>query len=72
MLKNDNTEIIKDLPTVIIQGRYDVVCPTTSAWELHKKLPNADFHIIQDAGHSMMEKGITAKLIEYTDKYSEL
>ena len=68
----DNTEIIKDLPTVIIQGRYDVVCPTTSAWELHKKLPNADFHIIQDAGHSMMEKGITAKLIEYTDKYSEL
>ena len=68
----DNTEIIKDLPAVIIQGRYDVVCPATSAWELHKKLPNADFHIIQDAGHSMMEEGITAKLIEYTDKYSEL
>jgi len=68
----DNAGIIKDLPAVIIQGRYDVVCPATSAWELHKKMPNADFHIIQDAGHSMMEEGIAAKLIEYTDKYSEL
>jgi proline iminopeptidase len=68
----ENTATIQNLPAVIIQGRYDVVCPATSAWELHKNLPQADFHIIQDAGHSMTEEGILAKLVEYTDKYSDL
>ena len=68
----ENADAVKNIPTVIIQGRYDVVCPTISAWELHKKLPQADFHIIQDAGHSMTEEGIAAKLVEYTDKYSDL
>ena len=64
--------VISNIPTVIVQGRYDVVCPIISAWELYKKLPKADFHIVQDAGHSMTEKGISSKLIEYTDKYIEL
>ena len=68
----ENAATIQNLPAVIIQGRYDVVCPATSAWELYKKLPRADFHIIQDAGHSMTEEGISAKLVEYTDKYSDL
>ena len=68
----ENVASIQNLPTVIIQGRYDMVCPLTSAWELHKKLPQADFHIIPDAGHSMKEEGIAAKLVEYTDKYSDL
>jgi len=65
----DNAQKVSNIPCVIIQGRYDVVCPIISAWELHKKLPNADLHIIQNAGHSMKEEGITEKLIEYTDKY---
>ena len=68
----ENVHLISNIPTVIIQGRYDVVCPIISAWELHKKLPKADFHIVQDAGHSMTEKGIASKLIEYTEKYIEL
>jgi len=68
----ENVFGIRDIPTVIIQGRYDIVCPMTSAWELKKKLPKADFHIIQNAGHSMTEEGIASKLIEYTDKYSNL
>ena len=68
----ENVATIQNLPMVIIQGRYDVVCPITSAWELYKKLPQAHFHIIPDAGHSMKEKGIAAKLVEYTDKYSDL
>ena len=54
-----------------MQGRYDVVCPMVSAWELHKALPDAGFHIIQDSGHSMTENGIRSKLIQLTDKYSE-
>ena len=68
----DNSGVISNIPSVIIQGRYDVVCPPISAWELHKKLPNSDFHFIQDAGHSMTEKGIASKLVEYSDKFSVL
>ena len=68
----ENVDKIKHIPTVIVQGRYDVVCPMISAWELHRAFPEADFEIVQDAGHSMTEKGIAAKLVEYTDKFSEL
>ena len=67
----ENVDKIRHIPTVIVQGRYDVVCPMISAWELHRAFPEADFEIVQDAGHSMTEKGIAAKLVEYTDKFSE-
>ena len=68
----ENVDKIRHIPTVIVQGRYDVVCPMISAWELHRAFPEADFEIVQDAGHSMTEKGIASKLVEYTDKFSEL
>ena len=68
----ENVDKIRHLPTVIVQGRYDVVCPMVSAWDLHKAFPEADFEIVQDAGHSMTEEGIAAKLVEYTDKFSLL
>ena len=67
----ENVDKIRHIPAVIVQGRYDVVCPMVSAWELHQAFPEADFEIVQDAGHSMTEEGIAAKLVEYTDKYSE-
>jgi proline iminopeptidase len=63
----NNTDKISHIPTWIVQGRYDVVCPATSAWDLHKKLPNSKLHIIPDAGHSASEPGIRSKLIEATD-----
>ncbi len=68
----ENIDAIRHIPSVIVQGRYDVVCPMTSAWDLHQKFPESDFHIIQDAGHSMTEEGIASKLIEYTDSFSKL
>ncbi|MBC8311544.1 MAG: prolyl aminopeptidase [Candidatus Marinimicrobia bacterium] len=68
----ENVDKIRHIPTVIVQGRYDVVCPMISAWDLHRKFPEADFHVVQDAGHSMTEEGIAEKLVEYTDKYSDL
>ena len=68
----DNIDKVRNIPSVIIQGRYDVVCPMISAWDLHSVWPEADFHIIQDAGHSMTEPGIRSKLIEYTEAYSSL
>ena len=63
----DNADKIENIPTYIVQGRYDVVCPMISAWDLHKKLPNAQFDVIQDCGHSMLEIGIQKKLIEITN-----
>ena len=65
----ENASRLKKIPGVIIQGRYDVVCPMKSAWELHKKVPHFDLCIVKDSGHSMLEKGIQQKLVEYSDKY---
>ena len=63
-----NLDSIKNIPTFIVQGRYDVVCPMKSAWDLHKKLKKSKLIIIPDSGHSMLEKGIQNKLIEITDQ----
>ena len=63
----NNTDSIQHIPAVIVQGRYDMVCPVKSAWELHKQLPNSDLQIIPDAGHSMGEVPIARALVETTD-----
>ena len=63
----DQLDTIKNIPNVIIQGRYDVVCPMKSAWELHKKWDNSKLVIVQDAGHSMLEKNIQTELIKHTN-----
>jgi proline iminopeptidase len=57
------------LPAVIIQGRYDVVCPALSAWRLHQAWPEASFQMIEDAGHSALEPGICNALVEATEKF---
>lgn len=64
----ENVSRIRQLPTVIVQGRYDVVCPMMSAWELHRGWPEADFRVIPDAGHSALEPGIINALVEATDR----
>ena len=63
-----NIKIIESVPTRIIQGRYDVVCPVRSAWDLNKKLKNSQLVIVNDAGHSMSEKGITLQLLDSIKK----
>lgn len=60
---------IAGIPTVIVHGRYDVICPVRNAWELHRMLPGSELHIIPDAGHSMAEPGITGALIAATDGF---
>lgn len=60
---------IRHLPATIVQGRYDVVCPMRSAWDLHLAWPEADFRIVPDAGHSAFETGITRELVAATDRY---
>jgi len=67
-----NVNQIRHIPGVIVQGRYDVVCPVTTAWELHRAWPEAQFILVQEAGHSAMEPGITSALIEATDEFAAL
>ena len=63
----ENIGRIRSIPAVIVQGRYDVVCPMMSAWELYKAWPEAALQVISDAGHSALEPGITSALVEATD-----
>ena len=65
----ENLNPIKKIQTFIVQGRYDVICPMQSAWDLHNQLPKSELIIIPNSGHSMLEKGIQKKLIEITDRY---
>lgn len=65
----ENVDKICGIPTVIVQGRYDVVCPITSAWDLHRAMPAAEFVIVPDAGHSVSEKGISSALVAAMDKF---
>ena len=65
----ENAGKIRHIPAVIVQGRYDVVCPIQSAWELHRAWPEAEWKVIPDAGHSATEPGTIAALVEATDKF---
>ena len=67
-----NISSIRHIPAVIVQGRYDVVCPMKSAWDLHRAWPEADFVVVPDAGHAASEKGTLSALIEATDKFASL
>ncbi len=60
---------IRHIPAVIVQGRYDVVCPMRSAWDLHRAWPEADLRIVPDAGHSAMERGTVHELVSATDRF---
>ena len=66
----ENIDKIRHLPAVIVQGRYDVVCPMRSAWDLHKAWPEADFRVVADAGHSALEAGNTHELVSATDRFA--
>ncbi|WP_069165848.1 prolyl aminopeptidase [Nocardia altamirensis] len=62
---------ISHIPTVIVQGRHDIVCPPVSAWDLHKALPSSELHIVDDAGHAANEPGTTHHLVEATDRFAK-
>jgi len=64
-----NVDRVRHIPAVIVQGRYDVVCPMQTAWELHNAWPEADFRVVPDAGHSAFEPGNTHELILATDRF---
>lgn len=62
----------RHVPTTLVQGRYDMVCPTRSAYDLAKVWPEAQLVIVPDAGHASSEPGIVDALITATDRYADL
>jgi proline iminopeptidase len=65
----DDVGRIRHIPCVIVQGRYDVVCPMESAWALHRAWPEAQLKLVADAGHSAHEPGIISELVSATDSF---
>jgi proline iminopeptidase len=61
---------LRDIPGVIVQGRYDLVCPMRSAWDLHRAWPQAQLRIVPDAGHSAFESGTARELVAATDRFA--
>ena len=68
----DNVDTIRHIPAVIVQGRYDVVCPMISAWELHQAWPESELIVVNDAGHSATEAGITSALVDACDRFAKV
>jgi proline iminopeptidase len=72
----DEGQLIRDahklagVPGVIVQGRYDMATPARTAWELHRAWPQADFHMVDDAGHAFNEPGILTHLLNATDRFA--
>ncbi len=65
----DNAGRLKSIPGVIVQGRYDIVCPAVSADDLHRAWPEAEYTIVADAGHSAFEPGIRSRLLAATESF---
>ncbi|HEX2113789.1 MAG TPA: prolyl aminopeptidase [Alphaproteobacteria bacterium] len=68
----DNVDRVRRIPATIVQGRYDMVCPTVTADDLTRAWPEADYVIVPDAGHSAMEPGIRAALVTAMEKLKRL
>ncbi len=66
----ENIDRIAHIPATIVQGRYDIVCPARSAWELHKAWPGSELIIAPQSGHSALEPEITGFLVEATERFS--
>lgn len=61
---------LRQIPGTIVQGRYDAATPVRSAWDLHRAWPEAEFHLIPDAGHAYSEPGILDRLVRATDRHA--
>ena len=68
----ENIDRIRHIPSVIVQGRYDVVCPPVTAWDLHNAWPEAEFNLIPNAGHSAFDPGNTQALVAAADAFANI
>ncbi|MDO6730568.1 prolyl aminopeptidase [Marinovum sp. 2_MG-2023] len=67
----DQMDRIAHIPGVIVQGRYDMICPPHTAWKLSQRWPNAELRMIRNAGHAMSEPGISEELVRVMDQLAE-
>jgi proline iminopeptidase len=67
-----NVDRVRHIPAVIVQGRYDAVCPPVTADDLHSAWPEAEYHLVPDAGHSAFEPGIRSRLLSTMEKAKSL
>jgi proline iminopeptidase len=67
----NNAHKLADIPGIIVQGRYDIVCPMESAWQLYNAWTDSELHIIPDAGHSASEPGIVDALVRATRQFAD-
>ena len=67
----DQVDRIAQIPGVIVQGRYDMICPPRRAWELSRRWPNSELRMIRNAGHALSEPGISAELVRAMDHLAE-
>ncbi|KAI0316053.1 proline iminopeptidase [Amylostereum chailletii] len=72
LLEQQEIDKIRHIPAIVVQGRYDVVCPATTAWALKKAWPEITLHIVPDAGHSSREPGTQKLLVQATDQFADL
>jgi proline iminopeptidase len=71
-LLDEAKKCLQGIPTTIVQGRYDLVCPMKSAWDLKRVLPGSTLVVVADAGHSAGESGIVDALVKATDRVAAL
>ena len=71
LISPSSIDQIRDIPAKIIQGRYDIVCPMETAWELSKNWPEAELIVAPSSGHSAFEKEITHELIRATEEFAK-
>jgi proline iminopeptidase len=64
----DNAAVMADIPTTIVHGRYDTICPPISAWDLHKALPESELILVPDGAHSPLDGGMTKELVSAADR----
>ena len=65
-------DIFRHIPTIIIQGRYDMICPLQTAYKLHQEWPEADYVAVPDAGHSALDPALRSRLIEATENFKTI
>lgn len=65
-----NADRLRDIPGVIVQGRYDIACPPQTAWDLHTAWPEAEMIMVEGEGHALSQPGILHHLIEATDRFA--
>jgi len=67
----NNAGTLADIPMVIVNGRYDMICPPNAAYSLHRLLPNSTLVIVPDAGHWAGEPGIEAELVKAMRRFED-